>query len=84
LCSGRDRVAEVRLLHKAGDHPFPPNAGGRGGHQPMWEAKLRLSSLPTTTRLMNILEAKHRWKSTAPARPSTSSRGKTIPVASAL
>jgi hypothetical protein len=50
----------------------------------MWEAKLRLSSLPTTTRLMNILEAKHRWKSTAPARPSTSSRGKTIPVASAL
>jgi hypothetical protein len=31
LRSGRDRVAEVRLFHKAGDHPFPPNAGGRGG-----------------------------------------------------
>jgi hypothetical protein len=31
LWSGRDRVAELRLLHKAGDHPFPPNAGGRGG-----------------------------------------------------
>jgi hypothetical protein len=31
LRSGRDRVAEVHLLHKAGDHPFPPNAGGRGG-----------------------------------------------------
>jgi hypothetical protein len=27
----RDHVAEIRLLHKAGDHPFPPNAGGRGG-----------------------------------------------------
>jgi hypothetical protein len=31
LRSGRDRVPEVHLLHKAGDHPFPPNAGGRGG-----------------------------------------------------
>jgi hypothetical protein len=31
LRSGRDRVAKVRLLHKAGDHPFPPNAQGRGG-----------------------------------------------------
>jgi hypothetical protein len=62
------------LLHKAGDHP--PNAGGRGGHQPKWEAKPRPSSLPTTTRLMNILEAKHRWKSAAPTRPHTSSRGK--------
>jgi hypothetical protein len=31
LRSGRDRVAEVRLLHKAGGHPFPPNARGRGG-----------------------------------------------------
>jgi hypothetical protein len=31
LWSGRDRVAEVCLLHKDGDHPFPPNAGGRGG-----------------------------------------------------
>jgi hypothetical protein len=50
------------------------------GHQPMWEAKPRLSSLPTTTRLMNILEAKHRWKSVAPARPRTSNRGKTRPV----
>jgi hypothetical protein len=30
LRPGRDRVPEVRLLHKAGDHPFPPNAGGRG------------------------------------------------------
>jgi hypothetical protein len=50
------------------------------GHQPMWEAKLRLSSLSTTARLMNILEAKHRWKSVAPTRPHTSSRGKTRPV----
>ena len=39
----------------------------------MWEAKPRLSSLPTTARLMNILEAKHRWKSAAPTRPRTSS-----------
>jgi hypothetical protein len=31
LWSGRDRVAEVCLLHKTSDHPFPPNAGGRGG-----------------------------------------------------
>jgi hypothetical protein len=31
LRSGRDHVAEVCLLHKAGDHPLPPNAGGRGG-----------------------------------------------------
>jgi hypothetical protein len=49
----------------------------------MWEAKPQLSSLPTTARLMNILEAKHRWKSAAPARPRTSSRGKTRPVAPA-
>jgi hypothetical protein len=46
-------------------------------HQPMWEAEPRLSSLSTTARLMNILEAKHRWKSAAPTRPRTSSRGKT-------
>jgi hypothetical protein len=30
---------------------------------------------------MNILEAKHRWKSAAPTRPRTSSRGKTRPAA---
>jgi hypothetical protein len=47
----------------------------------MWEAKPRLISLPTTARLMNVLEAKHRWKSTAPTRPCTSNRGKTRPVA---
>jgi hypothetical protein len=29
--AGRPRVAEVRLLHKAGEHPSPPNAGGRSG-----------------------------------------------------
>jgi hypothetical protein len=81
LRSGRDRVAEVCLLHKAGEHPFPPNAGGRGGHQPMWEAKPRLISLPTTARLINILEAKYRWKSAAPTRPRTSNRGKTRSVA---
>jgi hypothetical protein len=50
------------------------------GHQPMWEAEPRLSSLSTTARLMNILEAKHRWKSVAPARSHTSSRGKTSTV----
>jgi hypothetical protein len=27
--AGRPRVAEVRLLRKAGEHPSPPNAGGR-------------------------------------------------------
>jgi hypothetical protein len=32
---------------------------------------------------MNILEAKHRWKSAAPTRPRTSSREKTRPVAPA-
>jgi hypothetical protein len=53
------------------------------GHQPMWEAEPRLSSLSTTVRLMNILQAKHRWKSAAPTRPRTSSRGKTRPVAPA-
>jgi hypothetical protein len=49
----------------------------------MWEAKPRLSSLPTTARLMNILEAKNQWKSAAPTRPRTSSREKTRPVAPA-
>jgi hypothetical protein len=49
----------------------------------MWKVKLRLSRLPTTARLMNILEAKHRWKSAAPTRPRTSGRGKTRPVAPA-
>jgi hypothetical protein len=83
LRSGRDRVAEVRLLHKAGDHPFPPNAGGRDGHQPMWEVKPRLSSFPATARFMNILEAKNRWKSAAPTRPRTSTRGKIRPIAPA-
>jgi hypothetical protein len=29
--AGRPRVPEVRLLRKAGDHPSPPNAGGRSG-----------------------------------------------------
>jgi hypothetical protein len=49
----------------------------------MWEAKPRLSSLPTTARLMNILEAKHRWKNDAPTRSRTTSKGKTRPVAPA-
>jgi hypothetical protein len=80
---GARRKAVLSLLHKAGDHPFPLNAGGRGGHQPMWEAKPRLNPLPTTARLMNILEAKHRWKSVAPTMPRTPSRGKTRPVAPA-
>ena len=43
----------------------------------------RLNSLSTSARLMNILEAKHRWKSAAPTRPRTSNRGKTRPVAPA-
>jgi hypothetical protein len=47
----------------------------------MWKAKPRLSLLPTTARLMNILEAKHWWKSAAPTRPRTSGRGKTRPIA---
>jgi hypothetical protein len=29
--AGWPRVAEVRLLRKAGEHPSPPNAGGRSG-----------------------------------------------------
>jgi hypothetical protein len=29
--AGRPRVAEVRLLRKAGEHPSPSNAGGRSG-----------------------------------------------------
>jgi hypothetical protein len=29
--AGRPRVAEVRLLRKASEHPSPPNAGGRSG-----------------------------------------------------
>jgi hypothetical protein len=29
--AGRPRVAEVRLLRKAGEHPSPPNARGRSG-----------------------------------------------------
>jgi hypothetical protein len=31
LAAGQPRVAEVRLLRKAGEHPSPPNAGGRSG-----------------------------------------------------
>jgi hypothetical protein len=46
------------------------------GHQLMWEMELRPSSLSTIARLMNILEAKHRWKCAAPTGPCTSSRGK--------
>jgi hypothetical protein len=29
--AGRPRVFKVRLLRKAGEHPSPPNAGGRSG-----------------------------------------------------
>jgi hypothetical protein len=31
LATGWPRVAEVRLLSKAGECPSPPNAGGRSG-----------------------------------------------------
>jgi hypothetical protein len=31
LAAGRPRVAEVRLLRKAGERPSPPNAEGRSG-----------------------------------------------------
>jgi hypothetical protein len=46
------------------------------GHQLMWKTESWPSSLSTTARLMNILDAKHRWKSAAPTGPCTSSRGK--------
>jgi hypothetical protein len=46
---GRPRVAEVRLLRKAGERPSPPNAGGRSG--PPASAKggapTRLALLPS-------------------------------------
>ena len=35
-------------------------------NQLMWKTEPQSSSLSTTARLMNILEAKHRWKSAAP------------------
>jgi hypothetical protein len=46
------------------------------GHQLMWKMQPQPSSLSTTARLTNILEDKHRWESTAPTRPCTSSRRK--------
>jgi hypothetical protein len=36
------------------------------GHQLTWKTEPQPSSLSTTARLMNILEAKHQWKSVAP------------------
>jgi hypothetical protein len=80
LRSGRDRVAEVFPVTRPVIILFLRMLEEEAGHQPMWGAKPWLSSLSTTARLMNILEAKHRWKSAAPARPRTSSRGKTRPV----
>jgi hypothetical protein len=46
----RPRVAEVRLLRKAGEHPSPPNAGGRSGSPAHAEgrAPTRLALLPST------------------------------------
>jgi hypothetical protein len=46
------------------------------GNQLMWRTEPQPNSLSTGTRLMNILEAKHRWKSGAPTRPCTSSSGR--------
>jgi hypothetical protein len=44
------RIAEVCFLRKAGEHPSPPNAGGRSG--PLARAKggapTRLALLPST------------------------------------
>jgi hypothetical protein len=37
--AGRPRVAEVRLLRKAGEHPSPSNAGGRSGSPAHVEGK---------------------------------------------
>jgi hypothetical protein len=42
--ASRPRVAEVHLLRKAGEHPSPPNAGGRSGSPALAEGK-------TSTRL---------------------------------
>jgi hypothetical protein len=47
---GRPRVAEVRLLRKAGERPSPPNAGGRSGPPTHTEGRTptRLALLPST------------------------------------
>jgi hypothetical protein len=63
-------------LHKAGYHPFLRMLEEEAGHQLTWKTELQPSSLSTTARLMNILEAKHRCKSAAPTRSCTSSRRK--------
>jgi hypothetical protein len=46
---GRPRVSGVRLLRKAGEHPSPPNAGGRSGPlaHAEGEAPTRLAPLPS-------------------------------------
>jgi hypothetical protein len=46
---GRPRVPGVRLLHKAGERPSPPNAGGRSGPpaHAEGEAPTRLALLPS-------------------------------------
>jgi hypothetical protein len=47
---GRPLITEVRLLHKAGERPSPPNAGGRSGPPAHEEggAPTRLALLPST------------------------------------
>jgi hypothetical protein len=55
--ASRPRVAEVRLLRKAGEHASPLNAGERSESPAHAEGRARTQLAPTPARMMNILEA---------------------------
>jgi hypothetical protein len=65
LAAGRPRVAEVRLLRKAGERLLPRMLEEEAGHRPMRKAGPRLGSPPTPARMMNILEAEGRREAAA-------------------
>jgi hypothetical protein len=59
----RQQVA-VRLLRKAGEHPSPPNAGGRSGLPAHAKGRTATRLALPSARMMNILEAEGRGEAT--------------------
>jgi hypothetical protein len=62
---GRPRVAEVRLLRRAGEHLLPRMLEEEAGCQPTRKVEPRLGSPSSPARMMNILEAEGRGEAAA-------------------
>jgi hypothetical protein len=65
LAAGRPRIAEARLLRKAGERPLPRMLEEEAACRPMRRIEPRLGSAPAPARMMNILEVEGKREAAA-------------------